>query len=217
MNSEDKFNISNLRQEYKNNQLRRFDLLSNPFQQFENWFNEALNSNIYEPNAMVLSTVGFDGKPSSRMVLLKDFSEEGLSFYTNYKSKKGQQLNENPNASLLFYWEKLQQQIRIEGSVIRVPEHISDAYFSKRPKDSQFSAWISKQSHAVENKQHIEKLFFSFSEANKNTELKKPPFWGGFLLKPVWFEFWQGGEFRLHDRFTYTLISGSWNIERLYP
>jgi pyridoxamine 5'-phosphate oxidase len=211
--------IASLRRNYALQTLSETDVLHDPISQFAVWFEEALNSRLLEPNAMTLATATREGRPSARIVLLKGFDKQGFVFYTNYKSRKGEELAENPQAALLFTWLELERQIRIEGVVEKVTPEESKTYFQSRPKDSQIGAWASPQSRVVEKREALEKrvaeLRKEFSEAKA---LPLPPFWGGYRLKPSRIEFWQGRESRLHDRICYTRVGEeSWKIERLAP
>ena len=187
----------------------------NPFDQFKLWYNEELECNSFLPDAMTLSTVGIDMMPSSRIVFMKSYTKEGLIFFTNYRSKKGRQLEENPKASLLFFWPRLVRQVRVEGLVERCSEQISDEYFNSRPLPSRASSALSKQSEPLDDKEEFDKNVKMVAE---NEELvKRPSHWGGFILKPQLFEFWQNREHRSHDRFVYTIEEQRWKISRLYP
>ncbi|MBI5216957.1 MAG: pyridoxamine 5'-phosphate oxidase [Ignavibacteriae bacterium] len=201
-----------------NHSLDTTTIHPNPIQQFKNWFEEAQTSGIAMPEAMSLATVSIDGKPSSRMVLLKEVNEHGFMFFTNYNSRKGKELEQNPNVALLFYWQPLERQVRIEGTVEKVSAEHSDAYFQTRPRNSQLSAFISAQSEVVSSREELERLY---SEAEKKFEgaaVSRPEHWGGYLVKPNRMEFWQGREGRLHDRVECVLQeSGEWKIQRLAP
>jgi pyridoxamine 5'-phosphate oxidase len=198
----------------------KFDVGSadpNPFAQFEKWFNEAVNSEIMDANAFVLSTADKNGIPSSRVVLLKRYDRQGFVFFTNYESKKGDDLLENPHASMLFYWDVLERQIRIVGKVEKVTEKESDEYFQTRPYMSRIGAWASKQSHVLGSRAslmaEVAKLMAKYPN---NVPL--PPFWGGYRVMPESFEFWQGRESRLHDRMKYDIdAENKWKIKRLSP
>ena len=177
-----------------------------------------ITSEIVEPNAMTLATASADGLPSARVVLLKGFDEKGFVFFTNYESFKGTQLDENPKACLVFFWKELERQVRILGVVSKLPEEESDAYFHSRPVGSRIGAWASPQSQVIQNREWLERTFdqrkVEFGEGN----IPRPPHWGGYLVKPVIVEFWQGRFSRLHDRIQYTLQEdGAWKIERLAP
>ncbi len=209
--------ISHLRKEYQFQSLSEDDVNNNPIVQFDTWWKEAVNAEIVEVNAMTLATASTDGVPSARIVLLKEFTEKGFVFYTNYESYKAQQLAENPRASLLFFWKELERQIRITGLVEKVSEEESDAYFNSRPIGSRIGASASPQSHTIENRQWLEQKVKE-TEDTWNDETKRPSFWGGYRVKPVIIEFWQGRPSRLHDRIQYTLQeNGGWMKERLAP
>lgn len=209
--------ISHLRKEYQLKSLSEDDVNNNPIVQFDTWWKEAVNAEIVEVNAMTLATASTDGVPSARIVLLKEFTEKGFVFYTNYESYKAQQLAENPRASLLFFWKELERQIRITGLVEKVSEEESDAYFNSRPIGSRIGASASPQSHTIENRQWLEQKVKE-TEDKWNDETKRPSFWGGYRVKPVIIEFWQGRPSRLHDRIQYTLLeNGGWMKERLAP
>jgi pyridoxamine 5'-phosphate oxidase len=209
--------ISKLRRSYSLKELSEETVSSNPIEQFTIWMNEAIESNLLEPNAMILATASKKGIPSARTVLLKDFDETGFVFYTNYKSSKAKDLEENPNAALLFLWVELERQIRISGTVHQVSREVSEHYFHSRPRDHQLGAWASKQSSIIHNREMLENQFEEMKKRFENKEIPLPPFWGGFLVRPHRIEFWQGRESRLHDRICYTLNDGKWKIVRLSP
>ncbi|MDD3035081.1 MAG: pyridoxamine 5'-phosphate oxidase [Bacteroidales bacterium] len=187
----------------------------NPFDQFKLWYNEELECSSFLPDAMTLSTVGHEMMPSSRIVFMKYFTEEGFIFFTNYRSKKGKQLEENPKASLLFFWPRLVRQVRIEGLVERCSEQLSDEYFNSRPLPSRASSLLSKQSEPLDNKDEFDN---NVKRVAENPELViRPNYWGGYILRPQLFEFWQNREHRSHDRFVYTPEGYGWRITRLYP
>lgn len=208
--------IKKLRRQYKGKPLSENTVNKNPFKQFEKWFNEMLETGFIEPTAMVLSTAAKNGKPSSRVLLLKEFDETGFIFYTNYESKKGKDLKENPYASMLFYWDKLNRQVRIEGKVEKISKEESEAYFKTRPFKSRIGAWASHQSEIIENRNIIVKNFLKYLVKFK-TNVPIPDYWGGYKLIPDLFEFWQGRPNRLHDRIRYRLFKNKWIIERLAP
>jgi pyridoxamine 5'-phosphate oxidase len=207
----------NVRKEYGIRNLDRNDLDINPFDQFGKWISEAIQSHIDEPNAMVLSTIGLQNRPSSRIVLLKDYTSDGFTFFTNFNSKKGRQLNINPYASLLFAWHQMERQIRIEGKVEKLSPAESDAYFETRPEGSKLGAWISPQSEEISSREFLETKNEEIREKFQNKTITRPQNWGGYKLIPDLFEFWQGRENRLHDRFEYFLENTNWNIRRLAP
>jgi len=192
---------------------------TDPIAQFETVFEFAREKSQSDATAMVLSTCDADGQPSSRVVLLKDFSPEGFTFYTNYQSKKSRELSENSRVSLCFYWPEIGQQVRIEGSTEKVPAVTSDEYFTTRPRLSQLGAWASKQSQPLESRQALLDRLKELEDKYKNQQVPRPPHWGGFLVRPHRIEFWINAEFRLHDRFVYTRDSNhaNWTITRLNP
>lgn len=214
-------NIAELRQDYQLKSLDINDVAENPFIQFAKWFDEALTSQILEPNAMTLATVSAEGKPSARIVLLKGIDTEGYGFlfYTNYESRKGKDMAENPHVALCFNWLDLQRQIRIEGIVEKIPGVQSDNYFKTRPKMSQLGALASPQSQRVPDRTFLEENFNHLIEKYAHTErVPRPENWGGYVVKPAMLEFWQGRRSRLHDRICYfKQENGSWKIERLAP
>jgi pyridoxamine 5'-phosphate oxidase len=214
-NSMDENILSNLRKNYEKGELSENKINPNPFKQFESWFQEILDSGVYEPNAMVLAT-SFEDKPSARVVLLKGFDENGFKFYTNYNSKKGKQLSQNPYAALLFYWMEFERQVRVEGKVEKLSRDESLQYFNSRPLESRYGALASNQSEVIPNREFLEKKFFELKEKYGNNP-PMPENWGGFILKPILFEFWQGRPNRLHDRIVYEKSDNNWNIYRLSP
>ena len=212
-------NVSEMRLDYKLKSLDIKDVDKKPIEQFKVWFQEALDSNIREPNAMILATADKNAIPNARVVLLKDFDEKGFVFFTNYESAKGQELLENPFATLVFNWLDLERQIRIKGKVEKVSSEESKEYFQSRPKDSQIGAWASPQSREIQNRDVIEKNQEYLQGEYKNVfELPCPEFWGGYRVEPQQIEFWQGRSSRLHDRILYTRQEkGQWKIVRLAP
>lgn len=216
---DDKLDIARLRKEYTLLGLHREALLPDPLQQFKVWFEESVRSaGDREPNALALATADRDGHPSARIVLLKGFDERGFVFFTNYESRKGQHLAQNPRAALNFHWPWLERQIQIEGNVSRVSREESQNYFDKRPLKSRLSAIISPQSHSVSSRDELEQRLEEVSREYPNGNPPVPDFWGGYRVFPERMEFWQGRENRLHDRFLYTpTLDGSWRIERLGP
>jgi pyridoxamine 5'-phosphate oxidase len=212
-----KISIADLRRDYSQHQLSEHDVDPDPIRQFATWFQETLAAELPEPNAMSLATVGADGKPSLRIVLLKDFDERGFTFYTNYQSRKGEQLLHNPHAALTFLWIELERQVRIEGTVERVADADSDSYFNIRPLKSRLGAIASAQSRPIDSRDTLEQQFTD-AEREYGETPPRPAHWGGYRLKPTWIEFWQGRRSRLHDRVAYTLSSdGQWQRERLQP
>ncbi|MEZ4931326.1 MAG: pyridoxamine 5'-phosphate oxidase [Saprospiraceae bacterium] len=211
--------LHHIRQDYHSEGLEIHDMDANPFNQFHNWFQDVLKADIPDPNAMTLSTCTVDGRPSSRIVLLKDYTEDGFSFYTNYESRKGREMADNPFVSLNFLWKKLHRQVRIEGQVEKLPMEESLAYFQSRPRGSQVGAWASPQSGFIDSRESLDKRVGEVQERFAGQEvLPLPPFWGGYLVVPDVIEFWQGQPSRLHDRFLYELQGdGGWEISRLAP
>ncbi len=189
----------------------------NPMQQFELWMNEALTANINDPTAMSVSTIGSDGFPQSRIVLLKDFTEKGFIFFTNYDSQKGQAILNNPSVSLLFFWHEMERQVRITGLAEKTTNEISDRYFQTRPLQSQAAAIISAQSKKIDSRKELENRFNELIKNPPEDHFIRPENWGGFLVKPIKIEFWQGRENRLHDRILYEKIDKNWIISRLAP
>jgi len=232
--------IAELRREYTLAGLRRKDLESNPILQFQRWFEQATgerrsgkvqsllvtayksllgieSSEMGDLNAMTLATADKQGRPSVRVVLLKGLDERGFCFYTNYQSRKGRELEENPNAALNFFWPHLERQVCVAGKVERLSVAESDTYFMSRPRGSRIAAWASDQRSPVRDRTELEQKWGEFEKQYANQEVQRPPNWGGFLLRPVRVEFWQGRPNRLHDRFRYTLEESFWRIERLSP
>ena len=209
--------IADIRRDYKLQSLLETDVIQNPIQQFTKWWQEAIDSNIDEVNAMTLATSTLDGKPSARTVLLKDYDEQGFVFFTNYNSHKGKELNENPNAALVFFWKELERQIRIEGTVQKIEGDKSDNYFNSRPISSRIGAWSSPQSDVIESREILEANEQNFKEKFGEI-IPRPIHWGGYIIQPNLIEFWQGRSSRLHDRLQYKLMeNGVWKIERLAP
>ena len=215
-------NIADLRTEYKREALDERDVAPHPFRQFEAWFAEAVRAEVLEANAMTLATADADGRPSARVVLLKGFDERGFVFFTNYESRKGRDLATRRDAALLFFWPELERQIRIEGTVGKVAERESSAYFASRPRGARLGAWASPQSELVDGRAALEARFAvmeaRYGEAGD--DIPRPPHWGGYRLAPSMLEFWQGRPSRLHDRIRYRRDPHSpdrWVIERLAP
>ena len=206
----------NLRHDFLKASFNEKDAHSNPFKQFEAWYGQAVKSELFEPNALTLSTASKKGKPSSRIVFLRGFEKHGFVFFTNYRSRKGEDLKENPYASLLFYWPELERQVRIEGQVVKAPTAVSDDYFSKRPRNNRVGAWASPQSKVLKNRAALESLVSEFVVKFKE-EIPRPKNWGGYVLQASYYEFWQGRESRLHDRICYTLKNKKWVKQRLAP
>ena len=197
--------------------ISELTVAENPITLFKEWFSKAQQSGIFLPEAVTLATATRDGIPSARMMLLKTVDERGFVFYTNFGSRKGTELSENPRAALVVHWPTLQRQVRVEGSVKRLSSDESREYFSTRPRGSQIGAWASQQSSPVTSRIELEQRFRDYERKFQGREVPLPDFWGGFRLRPVSIEFWQGRINRLHDRLRYTDEGGSWNVTRLYP
>ncbi len=212
-------NIEHLRQEYALMELKRSDLKADPFQQFETWFEEASSAQVDEPNAMVLSTIDLEGYPTGRVVLLKGFSKDGFVFYTNYESGKGREIALNKKVSLTFLWKEIHRQVRVHGIAQKTSDAQAIKYFQSRPRKSQIGAWTSPQSQVIESRQVLLDNYANVEARFKEKEiLPKPANWGGYIVIPRSFEFWQGRPSRLHDRFRYQLDhAGQWVIDRLAP
>lgn len=211
--------IHSLRKEYEQGVLSKETVLDNPFHQFEAWLDESLDKGNHHANAMVLSTVDKDLMPDSRVVLLRNISYGGFTFYTNYKSKKAKDLAQNKKACLLFFWPESERQVRVEGEIELLPAHESDQYFNSRPFESQVGAWASTQSQVIKSRSELEMNFEKELENYKGKTVPRPPHWGGYVLIPSKFEFWQGRSSRLHDRIQFTLNKekNNWTIDRLMP
>jgi pyridoxamine 5'-phosphate oxidase len=210
--------IAEIRKEYKLQTLSEKDVLQDPFAQFEKWWREALHAGIDEPNAMTLATAATDGVPDARIVLLKGFDSRGFTFFTNYDSAKGRQLLANPRAALVFFWAALERQVRINGQVYMAGPEISDEYFNSRPEGSRIGAWASPQSQVIESREWLEKKEMDYRTASAKQPLARPPYWGGYVVRPERMEFWQGRPSRLHDRLLFSLQhDGSWKVQRLAP
>ena len=210
--------LADLRREYTLAGLSEQDLDPNPIRQFQKWFQEALMAGLREPNAMVLATADKTGRSSTRIVLLKDVEERGFTFFTNYESRKGRELEENPHAALNFPWIDLERQICISGTVAKVSREESAAYFTIRPRGSRLGAWASQQSQVISSRTLLEERMKLLEQQYPGEEVPLPPNWGGYLLSPTQIEFWQGRPNRLHDRFCYfKQADGSWKINRLSP
>ena len=207
-------NLHEFRKSYTKFQLDETDVNKNPLKQFNIWLKDAIEDGSFEANAMIVSTINKNLQPSSRVVLLKQLVEEGFIFFTNYDSRKGQDIQTHKNASILFFWEKFERQVRIEGKIEKVPDSISDDYFFSRPKQSQIGAIVLKQTKVLKDRKTLENEIQSFDE---NKEIKRPENWGGYILKPHYFEFWQGRANRLHDRIVFEKEKNNWIIKRIYP
>ena len=209
--------IANLRREYAKQALDEQSVAAEPLVQFRIWFDAALASGIVEPNAMLLSTADADGRPSARVVLLKDIDDSGLSFYTNYNSRKADDIAANPRVSLTFWWQELERQVRVEGRAEQLAEAESDLYFASRPRGSRLGAWASPQSAVVASREELEHALEEVETRFGDGDVARPPHWGGYRVVPDVVEFWQGRPARLHDRIRYRRSSDKWLIERLAP
>ncbi|MBK8609184.1 MAG: pyridoxamine 5'-phosphate oxidase [Chitinophagaceae bacterium] len=211
-------NIADLRKDYQKQTLSEDDVDSDPIEQFNSWWKDEVSSGMDEINAMTLATASKAGIPDARTVLLKSVSEEGFVFFTNYNSQKAKELEENPNACLLFYWKDMERQVKISGTVEKVTAAESDAYFNSRPEGSKTGAWASPQSTVIESREVIEKNIEKYTTQFAGSFISRPAHWGGYLVKPSVLEFWQGRPSRLHDRIQYIkTVDGSWKIQRLAP
>lgn len=208
--------ISSLRNEYKHSALSMHSVHKNPVQQFESWLDDAIDSEIQEPTAMAVSTVGKSGFPQSRIVLLKYLDNNGFVFFTNFESQKGKALEANPSTGLLFFWPELERQVRIEGYANKTSREFAEKYFRSRPVNSQIGAWASEQSRTIPSRSYLEGRFADFQKKFGNAP-PLPGFWGGYRVNPVRIEFWQGRKNRLHDRILYEKENESWVIKRLAP
>ena len=212
----EKMSIAHIRKEYSQASLAESDVHADPIMQFSKWFDEAVAAQIPEPNAMSVATAGANGRPSSRILLIKEFDQRGFAWFTNYASRKGRELHENPYSALLFHWVELERQVRIEGRVEQVPAAESDAYFQSRPLTSRLGAIASAQSVPIADRQALEAKFTAAQQHGQHPP--RPTYWGGYRLLPDSMEFWQGRSSRLHDRILYTLqADGSWQRQRLQP
>ena len=209
--------MNQVRRDFADRPLTEESVESNPFKQYAVWFEEAVNSEILDPFAMCLSTVGLNNQPSSRIVYMRDILDDGFVFYTNYLSQKGKELLTTPKAALKLHWGEIDRQIRIEGDVMKVPDEVSDKYFAARPKKSQIGAWASAQSDVLTTREELEQHVLKYTARFKDIEVDRPKHWGGYVLKPTKIEFWQGRASRLHDRIVYTKEGAEWKIERLSP
>jgi pyridoxamine 5'-phosphate oxidase len=209
--------INTLRHDFSKQTLDEKNVSINPILQFEKWFKEAVDAHVNEPNAMTVCTATTEGKPSARILLLRNFNENGFVYYSNYTSRKGTEIAANPNCALLFFWPELERQVRIEGLVQKQSSEESDLYFNTRPRGSKLGAWTSEQSKVIANREVLNEEYEKISKKYPNENVPRPPHWGGYVIKPVSIEFWQGRPSRLHDRILYTLENKNWKIERLAP
>ncbi len=209
--------LAALRKEYSLAGLVEKDLARDPFRQFEKWFQEAEAAKLTEPNAMTLATVGKDGRPSARTVLLKGLDGRGFTFFSNYESRKGRELELNPHVSLVFPWIALERQVLVEGTVTKISREESDAYFHSRPRASQLGAWVSQQSAIISGRSVLEESMKALEKKYAGAEVPLPPHWGGWRVAPETVEFWQGRRSRLHDRLRYRRHQDGWTVERLAP
>ena len=209
--------VSGLRTDYDRSKLEESHLNSDPIAQFESWYQEAVEEKVNEPNAMTLATVGKDQRPAARIVLLRGIHQGCFRFFTNYSSRKGQEVMENDFVGLNFFWPELQRQIRIEGRIRKIDPEASDAYFQSRPRSSRIGAWASAQSQPLEKREDLEQRVAELTEKYKDSEVPRPDFWGGYDLEPDYIEFWQGRASRLHDRLLFEAEGDSWKITRLFP
>jgi pyridoxamine 5'-phosphate oxidase len=215
MNQQD---IQNIRSEYNGEPLSEKDTAADPIKQFDKWFNEALKSGQNEPTAMTLATATHDGRPSARIVLMKGFDDKGFAFYTNYLSRKGKEIAKNPLGALLFFWDSLERQVRIEGTIEKLSKEDSEQYFRSRPKGSQVGAIVSPQSQEITDRDELEKKWSEAEAQYTDKDVPKPSYWGGYILRPRLVEFWQGRPSRLHDRILYKRIDNkNWKKVRLAP
>ncbi|WP_109829792.1 pyridoxamine 5'-phosphate oxidase [Reichenbachiella versicolor] len=214
----DQGNLYDMRKDYGVRELREEDVNPNPYDQFEEWFKQAVKTEGSEANAFTLSTIGEDGMPEGRVVLLKFYGEDGFTFYTNYNSRKANDIESNPKAAMTFYWRTKEQQVRIKGIVSKVDPIISDEYYKERPLGSRIGAWASPQSQIIPNRSFLEEQYKEFEDKfNSSVEIPRPEYWGGYLIDPTRIEFWQGRSSRLHDRIVYEKDGDIWKTYRLAP
>jgi len=205
------------REEYGSQRLDREKMQTNPIEQFRHWFEEAEQAGVKEPNIMTLATVNKLGQPTIRVMLMKEVTEQGVVFYTNFKSRKSREMDEQPKVALNFYWQDLERQVRFDGAVTKIPDEESNQYFQTRPRGSQLGAWVSEQSETIPSREYLEEQLAICESRYKDQDIPRPPHWGGYHLMPISVEFWQGGPNRLHDRIQYSLSNGQWNLQRLAP
>jgi pyridoxamine 5'-phosphate oxidase len=208
-------NIVHHRKSYEKHSLEVEDLKATPHEMLEFWLSEV--EGLHDFNAMVVSSVDASGQPHSRVVLLRGVNEEGLKFYTNYSSHKGQELEQNNKVALNFFWPTVERQVRVEGELYKLSEAESDAYFNSRPRESQIGAWVSPQSSTIESREVLNERFREYTDKFEGHPVPRPAHWGGYIIRPNYFEFWQGRPNRLHDRLTYRLHDGAWKISRMAP
>ena len=206
-----------MRKEYELKVLSEKEITESPYDLFSKWYQEAIDNKLDEPYAFTLTTLNSNGFPEARIVLMRSFSDVGFVFYTNYKSNKGKSMALNPKVGINFFWQSLEKQIRINGIAKKLTEEISDTYFRSRPRESQIGAWASSQSETLTDRTYLEKQVQFYNEKFENMEVPRPEHWGGYLIQPEYFEFWQGRKSRLHDRIAYQLIDKVWNTSRLSP
>ncbi|MCK0162035.1 pyridoxamine 5'-phosphate oxidase [Allomuricauda sp. F6463D] len=211
--------LSNYRKSYEKSELTEETVKENPMEQFQKWFYEVEASDgVDEPNAMTVSTIGLDGFPKSRVVLMKKFTFEGIIFYSNYQSEKGKAIEANPSVCLSFFWPNMERQVIIKGTAEKIAENLSDGYFESRPIGSQLGAMVSDQSNVIPSREYLEEELIKLEKKYEGKEIQRPQFWGGYLVRPISMEFWQGRPNRLHDRIRYALQEDyNWKIERLAP
>ncbi|RNC67032.1 pyridoxamine 5'-phosphate oxidase [Proteiniphilum sp. X52] len=209
--------LSRMRHEYLGGSLNETEMALNPFDEFKVWLETAIASGLSEPNAMTVASATPEGRPSARVVLLKELNEKGFVFYTNYMSRKGEELLANPFIAAVFDWHEIERQVRIEGIAEKVDEEESDAYFNVRPNDAKIGAWASPQSRMVRGREELEELEKRYANQFSGSEIPRPPHWGGFLIRPTMIEFWQGRPNRMHDRMAYYKGDKGWNMQRLAP
>ncbi|MDT7526190.1 MULTISPECIES: pyridoxamine 5'-phosphate oxidase [Idiomarinaceae] len=215
---ENSLDIKHVRRDYTQGRLTRDSLQQDPMQQFANWFQAAKDHpSQTDPTAFTVATVSADGQPHQRVVLLKEVRTDGFVFYTNYNSAKGQDIAHNPKVAMHFAWLALEQQIRIEGHAEKISQAESESYFYQRPRESQLGALASSQSSPIASRSELEQHYHQLTEQYEGKTIPMPAHWGGYLIKPQRFEFWQGGRYRLHDRFVYQLGKHGWNVQRLQP
>ena len=224
MRENERVTLASLREEYTLGGLDEADLDPKPVAMLERWLEEAIRAGLYDPTAMVVTTVSATGRPSSRIVLLKGLTEEGLVFFTNYSSRKGEELAGQPDCAVVFPWHPLQRQVRVEGVATRLSDEENDAYFAGRPRESQLGAWASPQSKVVPSREQLDARYAEAATRFGDGPVARPPYWGGFRITPDTFEFWQGRQGRLHDRFRYRFsptaaqaAGKAWHVERLAP